>query len=203
MGENAVCGAASGSRSGSATAVEAAVETDERAVVERAEVERVVVEHALRLGIRRQQDLKASVEQEAVDLVRADAPADAVRALDDLKRDAVAVQLAPAAEPGEPGADDEDVMGWHSDGGAGERNERRAASARQGHSIALTDDFGSRAVGRGEGDGVRLTRFEWRLPDGLARSHALAHRRHFGAERAPRPDDGVVPLLRRAGATAR
>ena len=54
---------------------EPAVPADERAALEGPEGEALVVEHAAGLGVRGEQHLEAAVQQEAVDLVRAHAPA--------------------------------------------------------------------------------------------------------------------------------
>ena len=88
---------------------EAAVPADERAALEGPQAEALVVERPPRLGVRREQHLEAAVEQEAVDLVRAHAPARRVAALEDEHLEPGGVQLAGAAQAGEAGADDDDV----------------------------------------------------------------------------------------------
>ena len=83
--------------------------TDQRAGVEGPQAQTFVVEHAARFGVRGQQHLKATVEQEAVHLVGAQAPARGVASLEHLDVHAVVRELAGAAQPGQSGADDDDV----------------------------------------------------------------------------------------------
>jgi hypothetical protein len=84
------------------------VDADEGPRHERPEVERGVVEDAPRLGVGRQVDLEAPVEQEPVDLVGPHAPADAVGGLEHGDVDAADGELPRAGEAGQAGADDRD-----------------------------------------------------------------------------------------------
>ena len=88
---------------------ERAAMTDQRSGVEGPQAQTLVVEHAARFGVSGQQHLKATVEQEAVRLVGAQAPARGVASLEHLDVHVVVRELAGAAQPGQSGADDDDV----------------------------------------------------------------------------------------------
>jgi len=87
----------------------AAVVTDQRAGIEGPQAQTLVVERAARLGVRGQQHLEAAVEPEAVHFVGAQATSGRVASLEDQDVHAPARQLAGAAQPGQAGADDDDV----------------------------------------------------------------------------------------------
>ena len=82
---------------------------DERAGQERLQVEGPVVQDPARLRVGREQDLEAAVEAEAVPEVRADAPADAVRGLEDAHARSRLVEAKGAGEAGEARAHDRHV----------------------------------------------------------------------------------------------
>ena len=84
---------------------------NECAGIERAEIERVDVELTVEFGVGPQQDLETAVEDEAVDNVAADPPADAVRRLEHDHRAARLVQDSGGGKAGETGTDDDDVAG--------------------------------------------------------------------------------------------
>ena len=75
---------------------------------ERAEAKGVVVEHGLRLGVGRQQDLEAAVDQEAVLPMRPHSPAHGVGGLQHDGLDAARGQGAGAREARQARANDHD-----------------------------------------------------------------------------------------------
>ncbi len=79
----------------------------DRAARERAQVEPLVVEQPTRLRIGERQHLEAAVEQEAVDAVRANAPAHTARGLQHEHLEPGVPQRASAREAGDAGADDD------------------------------------------------------------------------------------------------
>ena len=89
---------------------EASVGADDRAALERPEVEPVVVEQRPRLRVGERQHLEAVVEQEPVDDVGPHPAADRVGALEHERRAASRGERAGAGEPGQPGADDDHVV---------------------------------------------------------------------------------------------
>ena len=98
---------------GIADAVGAVLELDLGAGIEAAQVERFIVEYPLRLGIGVEQHLEAAVEQEALNLVRTHAPADAVGRFVDAHAAAVGQQVAGGGEAGETGADNQNIGRAH------------------------------------------------------------------------------------------
>ena len=89
--------------------MEAARAPDERAGEERLQVEGRVVQDPAGLRVGGEKDLEAAVEAEAVHEVRADAPADAVRGLEDAHPRSRLVEAEGAGEAGEARAHDHDV----------------------------------------------------------------------------------------------
>jgi hypothetical protein len=71
------------------------------------QVERVVVEQRLRLGVGAEEHLEAAIEQEAVHRVGAHTPAHAVAGLDDEHGHPGGVQPPGAGQAGQAGADDD------------------------------------------------------------------------------------------------
>jgi hypothetical protein len=61
----------------------------------------------LRFGIALEQNLKAAIEQKAVEMIGADAAANSVGSFEDLKRNSFFLQAAGATEAGEPSAHDD------------------------------------------------------------------------------------------------
>jgi hypothetical protein len=88
---------------------ELAAGADHRPRVERVQLQLAVVERVAGLGVGGQQGLEAPVEQEVLDPVGADPAADPVGRLQHGGGDALLVEAAGAAEPGQPGPDDVDA----------------------------------------------------------------------------------------------
>jgi hypothetical protein len=86
---------------------------------ERADIEAGQVHLGLDLFVCGEQHLEASVEQEAVDLVRPHPPSDRVRGVHDVDVDAGAPEETGTCESGESGSDDEDIGATGKRGGIG------------------------------------------------------------------------------------
>src|SRR5882724_192253 len=69
----------------------------------------VIVERALSLGIRGEQDLEAAIQQKSFNLVSADAAANAVRSFNDLKRDTDVGQMTCAGQAGKSCTDNQNI----------------------------------------------------------------------------------------------
>lgn len=85
-----------------------AVALDLRAMVEGVEVEFLVVELLLGFGVAGLEDLESAVEEEALDLVGADASADVVRRFENEGFDAQFMKAFCGGQTCEAGADDDD-----------------------------------------------------------------------------------------------
>src|SRR5258708_6700000 len=95
--------------------VQAAGKPGKRTGSELFQIECLVLEKALGFGISGQQHLEAAVEQESLELVGADASANAIRRFQDLKRDAGVGEMASASQACEPRTDNDYVRtGGHS-----------------------------------------------------------------------------------------
>ena len=77
--------------------------------MERTEIERRVVEQALRIGVRRQQDLKPTIQANPVDLISRHPAAHAIRGLAEQRGFTRLLQPTCAREPGETGSDNDRV----------------------------------------------------------------------------------------------
>ena len=86
-----------------------ASDSDQCSGFERTEFERVEVEPLLDLRVRREEDLKASVELISVDAIGADSPADAIGGFEDLKGHPGPSQVLRAGESGKARTDNHDV----------------------------------------------------------------------------------------------
>ena len=89
---------------------------DERAGVERPQVERVHVELTTEFRVRGEHHLETTIEDEPVDHVGADATADAVARLQHDDLDPGCVERYRTRQPGETGADDHDRGIWAGGG---------------------------------------------------------------------------------------
>jgi hypothetical protein len=110
-----------GAPAGVRHADEAALGPHERAGIERPQVERVVVQDARGLGVAREQDLEAAVQEEAVHLVRPHPPAHAVGPLEHDGVHAAGLQLAGGGQARQAGTHDDDgsAIGHRGDYGLG------------------------------------------------------------------------------------
>ena len=89
--------------------MEGALETNVRARVEGSKVEGVVVEDALRLGVPREEDGEAAVQEETVHDVGLESAADGVGGFEEEEIDARVREGAGGAQAGEAAANDDDV----------------------------------------------------------------------------------------------
>ena len=100
-------------------AMAAAVDPDQRAGFEGLEPEAGDVELPVELGIGGEDHLEAAIQPEAIDLVGAHPPADAIAGLDDQHVPPGSTQGACRGQPGQPRPDDDHLGGLRQGGGAG------------------------------------------------------------------------------------
>ena len=163
-------------------APETPVSADDRAALERAELEPVVVEDGLGLGVGERQDLEAVVEQEAVDHVGPDASADRMGALEHERAAPRRDERAGAREAGHARPDDDDVVFL--------RSSVRAYRAAGQPASALREARVDLGLAERESCGVEPRR-RHALP---AEEHLLAHlaEGRLDGERRQREDRGAV-----------